>query len=47
MQSFLKLINYYRKFITRFKRIALLLTNFIKKDDSLNKKKKSKTFLVN
>ena len=40
MQSFLKLANYYRKFIARFGRIALLLTNLIKKKQQFKKKKK-------
>ena len=40
MQSFLKFANYYRKFIARFERIALLLINLIKKKRQFKQEKK-------
>ena len=46
MQSFLRLANYYRKFIIRFGRIALLLTDLIKKERQFKWEKKSKTLLI-
>ena len=42
VQSFLGLVNYYRKFIARFGRIALLLTNLTKKRRQFKYKKKAK-----
>ena len=40
MQSFLRFANYYRKFITRFGRIVLLLIDFIKKKQQFKWEKK-------
>ena len=47
VQAFLKLANYYRKFILRFKHIALPLTDLTKKNNSFNKRKKRNKFLSN
>jgi hypothetical protein len=46
VQAFVRLLNYYRKFIEGFSKIAALLTNLTKKDTKFNFNSKCKdTFL--